>query len=73
MALPAFTSYTDPTEEDVRKLKRPPQTSRASSMATPTSGAVQKQPRDPAQQDALARRLKKRNLSQDPYQNKPQQ
>lgn len=70
MALPPFTSYTDPTEEDVRRLKRPPQQSQASSMSTPTPSGPR---RNPAQQDAIVRRLKKKpNLSQDPYQNKPQ-
>jgi hypothetical protein len=72
MALPAFTSYTDPTEEDVRKVKRAPQQSQASSMSTPTPGGIQKPQRDPAQQDAIRRRIKKKNLSEDPYQNKPQ-
>lgn len=72
MALPAFTSYTDPTEEDVRKLKRAPQQSQASSMSTPIPGGVQKSQRDPAQQDAIRRRIKKKNLSEDPYQNKSQ-
>jgi hypothetical protein len=73
MALPAFTSYTDPTEEDVRRLKRPPQESQASSMSAPTPSRVQRQQRTPAQEDALQRRMKKKpNLSQDPYQMKPQ-
>lgn len=70
MALPMFSSYTDPNQEDPRKVKKNLQQSAVSSMA---AAPVEDKPqRTLAQQDAIQRRLKKRNLSQDPYQNKPQ-
>lgn len=70
MALPMFSTYTDPNQEDPRRTKKNLQQSAVSSMS---AAPVEDKPdRTPAQQDAIQRRLKKRNLSQDPYQNKPQ-
>lgn len=70
MALPMFNNYTDPAQEDPRKTKKNLQNSAVSSMAAPVQD--KQQPQQKAQQDAIQRRLKKRTLSQDPYQNKPQ-
>jgi len=70
MALPMFNNYTDPNQEDSRRTKKNLQQSSVSSMA---AAPVEDKPqRTPAQQAAIQRRLKKRNLSEDPYQNKPQ-
>lgn len=70
MALPQFTSFTDPNQDDPRKTRKNLQSSSVSSMASPTQDKPQQ--RTQAQQDAIQRRMKKRSLSEDPYQNKPQ-
>lgn len=73
MALPAFTNLTDPSQEDYRRTRKQPQQSGASSMSNPTPDRATKQQRDPAQQDAIRRRIaNRRNLSEDPYQLKAQ-
>lgn len=72
MALPMFSDYTDPSQEDPRKTKKYLQQSAVSSMASPTVQADKPDQRTQIQQDAIQRRLKRRNLSEDPYQNKPQ-
>lgn len=72
MALPMFSNYTDPTQDDPRKTRKNLQQSAVSSMsaAAPVDGSTE---RTPAQEAAIQRRLKKkRSLSEDPYQNKPQ-
>ena len=72
MALPMFSSYTDPSQEDPRKTRKNLQSSAVSSMAAPVQNKPQSQQRTQNQQDAIQRRIKKRSLSEDPYQNKPQ-
>ena len=70
MALPLFNNYTDPAQEDPRKTRKTLQSSSVSSMSAPP--VDDKSQRTPEQQAAIQRRLKKRTLSEDPYQNKPQ-
>jgi hypothetical protein len=75
MALPMFNNYTDPGEEDPRKTRKNLQQSAVSSMSSPTQNKPATDTptqRTQSQQEAIQRRMKRRNLSEDPYQNKPQ-
>lgn len=70
MAIQDFNMFLNPTQEDSRRTRKEQVQSAVSSMAAPSQ--PDKQKKDPAQQDAIRRRIKKRNLSEDPYQNRPQ-